>query len=241
MPSPVFSGPTRVRGRQVERALLARGLQEPAGETCWVSAPFSVKCRIAFRLLSFNTLAAMAANALIAVRVAPETKAAFRALAQRERMTESALLKQLLGVMLRSGDESTELSIERTEAVSRLSRLSVRLQADDQLLLRERSAARGMPAATYVSVLVRAHLRALPPLPREELLALKRTVTELSAIGRNLNQVARVAHQSGRVTGPTRDDLRAMLKVCEGLRDHLRELIKANVSSWRDGHADAHG
>ncbi len=183
----------------------------------------------------------MAANALIAVRVAPETKAAFRALAQRERMTESALLKQLLGVMLRSGDESTELSIERTEAVSRLSRLSVRLQADDQLLLRERSAARGMPAATYVSVLVRAHLRALPPLPREELLALKRTVTELSAIGRNLNQVARVAHQSGRVTGPTRDDLRAMLKVCEGLRDHLRELIKANVSSWRDGHADAHG
>lgn len=181
----------------------------------------------------------MATNALIAARVAPGTKAAFRALAQREHMTESALLKQLLGVILRPNDGPSSASAHRTETVGRQSRLSVRLHADDHLLLRERSAARGMPAATYVSVLVRAHLRALAPLPREELLELKRSVTELAAIGRNLNQIARVAHQNGRVMGPTRDDLRAMLKVCEGLRDHARELVKANLTSWQSGHADA--
>ena len=42
---------------------------------------------------------------------------------------------------------------------------------------------RGMPSATYVSVLVRSHLRSLAPLPKEELLALKRSVAELGAAG----------------------------------------------------------
>ena len=52
----------------------------------------------------------------------------------------------------------------------------IRLRPDDQILLRDRAAARGMPPATYVSVLTRAHLRSLAPLPKEELLALKRTL-----------------------------------------------------------------
>jgi hypothetical protein len=43
----------------------------------------------------------------------------------------------------------------------------------------ERAAARGIPAATYVSVLTRALLRSLSPLPKQELLALRRTVAEL--------------------------------------------------------------
>jgi hypothetical protein len=51
-----------------------------------------------------------------------------------------------------------------------------------------------MAPATYASVLTRVHLRSLAPLPREELLALKRTVAELWAIGRNLNQIARAAN-----------------------------------------------
>ena len=48
----------------------------------------------------------MAASAFIHLRVTQETKLRLRALAQREGQTESALLKQLLGVMLRGvGDE----------------------------------------------------------------------------------------------------------------------------------------
>ncbi len=40
-----------------------------------------------------------------------------------------------------------------------------------------------MPTATYVSVLVRAHLRDLAPLPKAELMAFKRSVAELGAYG----------------------------------------------------------
>jgi hypothetical protein len=94
-----------------------------------------------------------------------------------------------------------------------------------------------MALATYVSVLVRSHLRNLAPLPKEELVALKRSVAELGAIGRNLNQLAQAANKSEKLNGPAREDLRSMLKVAEALRDHVKALLKANQTSWHQGHA----
>jgi hypothetical protein len=52
-------------------------------------------------------------------------------------------------------------------------------------------------------------VRSLAPLPKEELLALKRTIGELGVIGRNLNQIARAANQGQLVPSPGRDDIKA--------------------------------
>jgi hypothetical protein len=123
---------------------------------------------------------------------------------------------------------------------SRLTRLYVRLSSGDWALLRERAAARCVAPATYASNLIRAHVRGVSPLLMEELQALKQSIAALRAIGNNLNQIARLSHQSGHATGPSREDLRAMLKVCEGLRDHVHGLMRANVMSWQSGDAPAH-
>jgi hypothetical protein len=77
------------------------------------------------------------------------------------------------------------------------------------------------------------------PVPKEELQALKLSIGELGAIGRNLNQLARLANQGGRTAGPSREELRALLRACEGLRDHVRQLLNANLRSWETGHAEA--
>jgi hypothetical protein len=114
----------------------------------------------------------------------------------------------------------------------------VRLRHDDRLLLDARAEARGMRPATYASVLLRAHLRKLAPLPKEELLALKRSLGELAAIGRNINQIARAANEGGRLPGSVRDEFRAMLKVCEALRDSTKGLLKANLTSWETGYGE---
>jgi hypothetical protein len=96
-----------------------------------------------------------------------------------------------------------------------------------------------MPAATYASiVLLRTHLRGVAPLPERELSELKRSVAELGALGRNLNQIARVANQTGHLTGPSAQDLQALLKACSALRDHLKELVKRNIASWETGAAE---
>jgi len=60
------------------------------------------------------------------------------------------------------------------------------------------------------------------PLPKEELLTLKRSIAELGAIGRNLNQIARAVNSGERVSLPGRQELLAMLKIGEGLREHVK-------------------
>lgn len=181
----------------------------------------------------------MVAAHFLKTRVSLDEKERVHAIAQELLITESVWLKRLVLTALCESPQSkgaTRLS-DNAQRRGSEARLYVRLRSEDRLLLRERAAARAMPAATYISVLVRAHLRSLTPLPHDELTALKRSVAELSVIGRNLNQIARLANQGGRVTGPSQSDLRAILKVCEALRDHVKALIQANVDTWEIGHA----
>jgi hypothetical protein len=97
-----------------------------------------------------------------------------RWIAQREQITESALVKQLLEVMMRSS--VVEQLPPAEEKVKRYARLSVRLEPGDRLLLCERAAARGLPTATYASVVIRSYLRALAPLLKVERALLNRAI-----------------------------------------------------------------
>ena len=98
-------------------------------------------------------------------------------------------------------------------------------------MLHERANARGMASATYVSVLVRSHLRSLAPLPKGELVALKRAVSELGVVGRNLKpDRSGRANQGARVGNIDQVEFRSILKICEALRDRTKSLIKANAA-----------
>jgi len=172
--------------------------------------------------------------------VSPQTKARLRALAQEHQVTESTLLLRLVEMALFQSTGLREIEAATPiEPVARGARLYVRLRPDDHLLLRERAEGRGMAAATYASIVLRAHLRAVAPLPDRELNELKRAVGELGMIGRNLNQIARVANKTGRVSGSSSEDLRAVLRALVGLRDHVKGLMLANTESWESGNAEA--
>lgn len=180
----------------------------------------------------------MAINALVRCRVSAQTKTLLQSIAAREQITESALVRQLLETLVRTSATKGPTSDKPDDTELRGERMSIRLLPDDRRLLSERATARGMPSATYVAVLVRSHLRRLTPLPSEELAALKRSIAELGAIGRNLNQIARALNAGGRSDGPGREHLEWMLKIAEGLRDHVRALLKANETSWERGYGE---
>jgi hypothetical protein len=180
----------------------------------------------------------MAASPCIQCRIDPHLKLRLRTLAVARGLTESAVLKRLVigAIGMAAADDATLLAVE---PIRRHARIYVRLRPDDHALLRERAAQRGLASATYVSMVVRTHLRGVSPLPDRELTALRQAAGTLGAVGRNLNQIARVAHQTGRVEGLTTADLRAMLAAFEALRVHFKGLIEANISSWETGHATA--
>jgi Bacterial mobilisation protein (MobC) len=178
----------------------------------------------------------MAADALVRCRVSSETKALLQSIAAREQITESALIRQVLVTLARASASESPAIGKSPDTELRAERLSIRLARDDRLVLRERASARGMPSATYVAVLVRSHLRKLTPLPVAELDALKRSIAELGAVGRNLNQIAKALNAGGQWSGPGRQHLEAMLKIAMALRDHMRALLKANETSWERGY-----
>jgi hypothetical protein len=192
----------------------------------------------------------MSCTEILKARVSPEVKLQAKANADRELVTEAAWLKRIVMREIRGANggaiefqEQRRTNTERQRAgLERGSTacgkpVYVRLRSEDRLLLEARAAARGMRTATYVSVLTRAHLRALTPLPKAELLSVKRTICELAAIGRNINQIAKAANEGGRLPGSVREEFRAMLKICEALRDNTKALLKANETSWSTGHA----
>ena len=168
--------------------------------------------------------------------VTRETKDRFAGLARNRELSESALLKQLIEVALAGAGFHDDNPVEILEPVSAKERLSVRLQVEDVLLLRERARVRGLPTSRYVTLLVRSHLRSVAPLPTAELEALRRSIAEVGAIGRNLNQIARALNQGQIPNGPTRADIHTLLRGLTNLKDQIKAVLAANLNSWRDGY-----
>jgi hypothetical protein len=184
--------------------------------------------------------------------VSPEIKLRAKAVADREFLSEAAWLKRLVLREIRACDAAPASHGESSsaEGIRRPGReapgsdgcskpMLVRLRDEDKLLLDARAEARGMRPATYVSVILRSHLRQVTPLPKDEYLALKRSIALLASIGRNVNQIAKVANQGGRIPDSVGAEFRAMLKICVALRDNTKALLKANEISWETGHAEA--
>jgi len=181
----------------------------------------------------------MIADSLITARVTSEMKERFRTVACYQGLSESTLLKRLVEAALLTAAAVRPQVPESIEPVAVGGKISVRLRTDDLLLLRERAKARAMPTSTYMSLLLRSHLRSVTPLPTAELDVLKRSVAEISAIGRNLNQIARAVNQGEGPTVASKADLQALLRALNGMRVHIKSLINSNLESWRSGYEKA--
>jgi hypothetical protein len=181
----------------------------------------------------------MACTEFLKARVSPEIKLRMKVLADHEFMSEAAWLKRLVLGEIRARDAARDSEGEPSRPVEirrpgREARgpagdgkpMLVRLRKEDRLLLDARAEARGMRPATYASVLLRSHMRQLTPLPKDELLALKRSISVLASIGRNISQIAKAANQGGRIADSAGAEFRAMLKICVALRDNWPHCLR---------------
>ena len=168
----------------------------------------------------------------ISTWVCLETKQRFASLARQRGVSESALLKRVLEQALLLAEGGAAPSLPEDVRAPHSQRLSIRLVPSDRALLRERAAARSLASASYVSLLIRSHLRSRAPLPAAELRALRECVAELAAIGRTLHQWVRSGGELAHLR-PDNLQVMMMLKVCESLRDHVRAVMRTNLHSWQ--------
>jgi Transposase IS116/IS110/IS902 family len=99
----------------------------------------------------------MASSPCIQCRIDPQLKLRLQAIAVERGLTESAVLNRLVvgAIGMASASDARVLAVE---PIGRRARVYIRLRPGDHALLRERAVRRGLASATYVSMLVRAHL-----------------------------------------------------------------------------------
>lgn len=173
---------------------------------------------------------AMNADEFLRCRVPAGVRNRFDALARERGATSSSLLRSLIdNALSAAGGAATFGGAEPQTASARSERLTVRLRPGDGQRFRARAAARGAKSATYLAILVRAHLSADPPLPETELIELKRVLSELAAVARALRSHGGSGNDPG---GIDRQELWSALDRVEQTRRATAEFVKASIASW---------
>jgi hypothetical protein len=161
----------------------------------------------------------------------PDQKARFAALAASRWLSESKLVGLLIDSVLERNpvDPSVERHRGNSEAGDRI---TIRLRPGDGRWLRVRARARGMPLSTYATALVRAHVRAAPPMPQNELALLERCLGELRRSGSALHAIAKAIEAEQGADAPLNSKLAMLLQALNRLRQELREVVRVNRISW---------
>ena len=174
----------------------------------------------------------------IAAWATPERKGEFAALAARRGRSASKLLGLLIDAVLERNPVDAARDVRQCKEEDG-DRITLRLRPGVGQWLRLRARRRGMKYTTYAVALIRAHVRANPPMPLEELARLERGLAEISAISRRLTQIAGAMREGQGVDSGLRVEFAAVLPAVEELRKNLRDVVKVNRISWESSDGDA--
>lgn len=168
----------------------------------------------------------------ITARPSAAEKARFRSLAMRAGMSESALALVAIRALLDPDGKTPQTMTTAMERLAATDRITIRLRPGDGTTIAQRAAARGMKASAYLAALVRAHLRANPPLPAAELAALKESVAVLAGLGHVFTRLARTPAPAAEDWEGLRRDIARVRMVLAGLEQHTHDLAKAGLIAW---------
>lgn len=168
----------------------------------------------------------------ITARPTAAEKARFRALAMRAGISESALaLVAIRSLLDPDGTSPPTLSIAM-ERLAATDRITIRLRPGDGATIGQRAAARGMKVSAYLAALVRAHVRANPPLPTAELAALRKSVAILAGLGHVFAHVARAPVLTAVDHEAMRADIAQVRIILANLEQETHDLAKAALIAW---------
>jgi len=179
-----------------------------------------------------NERAAKVSLPSITARLSPAEKERFRSLAMGEGMSESALALVAIRSLLDPDGKAPQAMTSAMERLAASDRITIRLRPGDGGTIARRAAARGMKASAYLAALVRAHLRANPPLPAAELAALKESVAVLTGLGHVLARMARGPILAGEDREGLRKDIAHIRIVLAALEQQTHDLAKTALIAW---------
>jgi hypothetical protein len=176
----------------------------------------------------------MTASARLLTSVPPEQHERFAELATAHGLSSSKLLARLVHRALIENPEAKvqRLLEEAAAGKAPAEKYTVRLMGLDAARLESRAQARGVTASGYVAHVLRAHLRADPPMPYGEFQELKRVVNELAGIRAVMMQLASADRPPAIVEPSLKENVMKLLPALKQIRDRVQDTLTANSKSW---------
>lgn len=150
----------------------------------------------------------------------------------RAGMSESSLALVAIRSLLNAHGEPSGTTISVTERQAATDRITIRLRPGDGATIAERAATRGMRVSAYLAALVRAHLRADPPLPAAELAALKDSVVILAGLAHSFAGLARATALTALDHETLQKEIARVRIVLGRLEEETHDLAKAALIAW---------
>jgi|SRR5579875_42069 len=167
---------------------------------------------------------------LIAAQCSESTKSRFRALAERQGLSESALLRKMVEQVLAGNEKPSDL--ERFQGrPGYTGQLRLRLRPKEVAAIRALAKPAGQSAQGWVVAQLRHRLEGAVPFASEELAVMRDAIREIGSVGRNLNTITRHLLRTGQfLTGQL--ELDALAKAVERIRrEMVATLTRANHRS----------
>jgi len=179
-----------------------------------------------------------AKSALFQARTSPSLHAACQQKLARLGTTQSRVINMLMKDWLQSSSPD-KMPVDPSRLVGKpRKRKDIWLNSALLDAVEKRAAADGLPVATWIASLIQSALMADPVILDKEMMALEQQVREISALGRNLNQIAHHLN-SGTLKGHPADVLAARMDMLrdiqsgiEQLRSRSNALIRARRKAW---------
>lgn len=171
---------------------------------------------------------------ILKARFDADTHARFLAVAKARGLKESELLRLAVNRELGqapAGPAEVEPDPEQADH----DRITVRMPAFLMTAMKGRARSQGMAPSRWIAALVQSNLTRHPVLTDAELQAVEASTRELTAIGRNINQIARALNEAHFQTERVRLDRLAELgEQINKVRDAIRVLVRASRNAWRN-------
>jgi hypothetical protein len=172
-------------------------------------------------------------NVRLFLRVNENTRTRFRNIARSAGKTESELLREIIAIVIEQQTPVQPEPVVPVPAHTYPDQLTLRLPSFLLDAVRERAKKEGMSASRWVASLVQSNLLKIPVMTSDELRVLGHCIHELSSIGRNLNQVARVLNADFRETAKLKVELLEVLQASVmQTQEAVRALARAANQRW---------
>lgn len=169
----------------------------------------------------------------IAARLDADTKRRFAALAEGQGLSESALLRRMVVTVIAGA--AGEVPTYPRGGRGRLGgKVDFRLGPDELAAAQAIAEPEGRSVAAWIRAMLRWRLQGVVPFNRHELHGLGKALVALNQLGRNLNELVRYFHRTGRVD-PDSVKADALAQAVANLRDRVQDLTDRASARYTEG------